>query len=162
MSGLLNISTLNSIPKKFRPATKRQIADRFVRIKLEEHGLSSEGWTHAFNTRCKTVAGWCRAKIKTIDISLCFVEKAEVAEIKDLILHEIAHALCPKCKHNNVWKTTAIRIGGSGKRTHTVQFTKPKYLARCPSGCTYVYRHRKRLRTKCKKCRAGIRYRLVK
>ncbi len=57
-------------------------------------------------------------------------------EVKDTILHEIAHALVGKAHHHDdVWRAKALEIGCSGRRCHDLQFTPPRYLVTCERGC---------------------------
>lgn len=53
--------------------------------------------------------------IKHIYISYYLITRKDWYYIKDIILHEISHALLkPNDYHNNRWKQTFIKIGGSG------------------------------------------------
>jgi hypothetical protein len=76
--------------------------------------------------------------------------------IKDTIIHEIAHALCPNQGHNRIWKRKYIELGGNGDRCggsnkyvggasgrDYIMSNVSKYTLTCPD-CNYtVYMNRK-------------------
>ena len=70
---------------------------------MTRHGL--HGWAFRFN-RCKQAMGLCVYHRRSIELSIYFVERDNpVEEIRDTILHEIAHALVgPGHGHDKVWK----------------------------------------------------------
>jgi predicted SprT family Zn-dependent metalloprotease len=74
-----------------------------------------------FINRKSSVCGWCSYDDGNHMISLNshFVEGAKVSEVKDIILHEIAHALDYYVRgfsnHDSFWKEIFIRLGGSGE-----------------------------------------------
>lgn len=73
--------------------------------------------------------GWIR-------LSIHMIPTMEEAEVKDTILHEIAHALvgCHQ-GHNWIWRQKAIEIGCNGERTtklDVVNQIRYKYKAECP------------------------------
>lgn len=81
---------------------------------LREHGL--DGWTVVAD-RAKTRAGVCRFATRRIGISAPLTALHDEAEVRDTLLHEIAHALVgPQHGHDEVWRATARRIGCSGER----------------------------------------------
>jgi hypothetical protein len=81
---------------------------------MAEHGLT--GWRFEFD-RAKRRAGVCRHQQQVIGLSAPITRLHPVAEVRDTILHEIAHALAgPKAGHGPAWATTARRIGCSGER----------------------------------------------
>ncbi|MEP9381824.1 SprT-like domain-containing protein [Nocardioides cheoyonin] len=81
---------------------------------LERHGLV--GWTIELD-QAKRRAGVCRHGRKVIGLSAPITRLHPEAEVRDTILHEIAHALVgPEAGHGPVWAETARRIGCSGER----------------------------------------------
>ena len=69
------------------------------------------------------------------------LSKKNLKEIKNTILHEIAHALVgPKHGHNEIWKQKALEIGCDAERCHYVVFSKPKYKLTCSNSCFEVTR----------------------
>ena len=108
-----------------RLATVSQVAERLIR----RHGLV--GWSFQFNDASRQ-AGRCAYGIRVISMSRLFCLKAPVEEIRDTILHEIAHALVgPEHNHDSIWKTTARSIGCTGNRCHDVDFAPFRYIVSC-------------------------------
>ena len=84
---------------------------------LNEHELFKKGWRFSFD-RAKRRAGCCRYSKKEITLAKAYAEQEEFKEIKNTILHEIAHALVgPKHGHNEIWKKKALAcISGPWKQ----------------------------------------------
>lgn len=80
---------------------------------LEKYNLKEKGWKFGIDTSNKSY-GRCDYKNKVIFLSKVFCLTITDFEIKDTILHEIAHIMCPNHGHDDVWKKTAISIGCSG------------------------------------------------
>ena len=84
-----------------------------ARSLMDEHGL--EDWTFRFSS-ARSRLGECREREKLIRIGICHAVNAEPREVRDTILHEIAHALAgAKAGHGPVWKAVAARIGATPK-----------------------------------------------
>ena len=82
---------------------------------LREHGLGD--WSIRTD-RAKTRAGVCRFGTHTISLSAALTHLHDEAEVRDTIMHEIAHALVgPFHGHDDVWRAKAIEIGCTGQRT---------------------------------------------
>lgn len=98
-----------------------------------EYGLEY-GWNFGFDL-APARAGVCRYKEKQITLSVTYCLKATKAEIRNTILHEIAHAIVgPNHGHNAVWKTVAKKIGCTAERCHRVEHTTPRWLGKCGCG----------------------------
>ena len=109
---------------------------------LNEHELFKKGWRFSFD-RAKRRAGCCRYSKKEITLAKAYAEQEELKEIKNTILHEIAHALVgPKHGHNEIWKQKALEIGCDAERCHDVVFSNPKYKLTCGNNCFEVTRYR--------------------
>jgi len=80
---------------------------------MAEHGIS-DTWTFAFDNATRRM-GLCNYRKHTISVSRHFAEHASEAQVRDTILHEIAHALTPGAKHGPGWKVVALRIGATPK-----------------------------------------------
>lgn len=81
---------------------------------LGEHGL--DGWRVTFDG-AKRRAGVCRFEQRVIGLSAPLTRVHTRDEVRDTVLHEIAHALVgPRHGHDRVWRATALRIGSSGHR----------------------------------------------
>lgn len=82
---------------------------------MTEHDLLSAGWSFTFDNASRRM-GVCRYKTKTIGVSRLYAAEATEAQVRDTILHEIAHAIVgPSHKHGLVWKAAASRIGATPK-----------------------------------------------
>lgn len=82
----------------------------------------------------KRALGTCQYGPKKIALSLHFVEKATESEVKEVILHEIAHALTPGAGHGPTWKRTAQKLGATPKATTNTGHLHNdyKYTLYCP------------------------------
>jgi predicted SprT family Zn-dependent metalloprotease len=95
--------------------------------------------------RAKGRAGICHYSRRQIGLSGPLTALHSEAEVRDTILHEVAHALAgPAAKHGPRWKAVARRIGCSGERC--VPTTSPRvpgtWVGVCPQGHT-ADRHRR-------------------
>ena len=113
---------------------------------FKKYNLNDIGWTYGFNNN-KRRGGVTKYTSKTIYISnyYIFSETTTKKDIKNTILHEIAHALSPiGSHHNHIWKRKALEIGCNGERCLRQGFMKDKdfkYIYKCSQGCQYK-RHR--------------------
>lgn len=115
---------------------------------MTEHKLF--GWQFRFN-RAKRQMGVCRYPVRNrpgrIELSVHLVVRNEEAEIRDTILHEIAHALVgPQHGHDDVWKAKCIEIGAAPKRCGQAVMPIGKWQAACPGCQKSFHRHRKPVR----------------
>jgi len=103
-------------------------AYNLARNLMNEHGLRE--WSFKFD-RAKRRAGCCKHSRKTITLSPHYVERNDYEEVKDTILHEIAHALVGhKHHHNWVWRAKAREIGAKPQRctqANEINLPKGKY-----------------------------------
>ena len=114
------------------------LADRL----LNKHELFEKGWSFSFD-RAKRRAGSCKFSKKEITLARDYAEQEDFKEIKNTILHEIAHALVgPRHGHNKIWRQKALEIGCDAERCHYVVFSKPKYKLTCINRCFEVARYR--------------------
>ena len=78
---------------------------------MDQHGL--DAWTFAF-LEAERRLGDCHFQERVIRIGRAHALDASEAEIRDTILHEIAHALAgPEARHGAQWKAIATRIGAT-------------------------------------------------
>ncbi|MCK9792800.1 SprT-like domain-containing protein [Isoptericola sp. 4D.3] len=109
-------------------------AARLARRLMAEHGLS--GWTFRFD-RARRRAGLCRYDRREISLSGPLTALYDEADVREVVLHEIAHALAgARHGHDAVWRATARRIGATGRRL--VREGSPEvegdWVGRCPAG----------------------------
>ena len=82
-----------------------------ARALMDEHGLGE--WTFAF-LEAERRLGDCNYQDRVIRVGRTHALDASDAEIRDTILHEIAHALAgPEARHGPAWKAIARRIGAT-------------------------------------------------
>ena len=80
---------------------------------MDAHGLT--GWTLAF-VEAKRRLGDCHFKDRVIRISRSHALEGSEAQIRDTVLHEVAHAIAGReAGHGPLWKATARRIGATPK-----------------------------------------------
>jgi predicted SprT family Zn-dependent metalloprotease len=119
---------------------------------MRQHGLHD--WQLVWD-RAKTRAGVCRPGARQIGLSRVLTELHSEAEVRDTVLHEIAHALVGvQHGHDAVWRATARAIGCSATRTITTSAPKPPapWVGTCPAGHVST-RHRRPERVRsCAKC----------
>lgn len=77
---------------------------------LIEEWLPGQGWRLRFDN-AKRRCGICRPMKKEIGLSRHYVRLNNEAEVRDTILHEIAHALTPRHGHDRVWKAACRKVG---------------------------------------------------
>ncbi len=126
-------------------------AEKLATKLMHEHGLTD--WTFRFDNAVSRF-GLCSYRKKEISLSKQLVELNSEAEVRDVILHEIAHAIAPKGEgHGRVWKETALAIGCSPTRIFSNKVNTPerKYTATCKSCGRVTYYHRKR-KLSCGEC----------
>lgn len=81
---------------------------------MARHRLT--GWRLVFDN-AKTRAGACRSDRREIALSRPLMSLYSPEQVTETVLHEIAHALAGAGHgHDRVWRTTARRIGASGRR----------------------------------------------
>ena len=122
---------------------------------MAEHGLLR--WQLEFD-RAKRRAGICRYDRTTIGLSGPLTRLHSEAEVRDTLLHEIAHALAgPRAGHGPRWQAIARLIGCTGERC--VPATSPRvpgaWVGTCPAGHTAeLHRRPERVRS-CSTCAPG-------
>jgi predicted SprT family Zn-dependent metalloprotease len=123
---------------------------------MTEHGLKN--WRFKFDHSTRR-AGCCNYRDKIISISFDLARTGSDADIRDTILHEIAHALVGK-KHNHdaVWKAKARAIGCTGERTHRLQFSPPRWNVRCENRCWAQTAQQRNSKFICRTCGGKLVY----
>ncbi|ABL83305.1 MULTISPECIES: SprT family zinc-dependent metalloprotease [unclassified Nocardioides] len=133
-----------------------EAARRLGRELLDQHGLTT--WTLVLD-RAKQRAGVCRHARREIGLSAPLTTLHPEPEVRDTILHEIAHALVgPRRGHDEVWRAAALRIGCSGQRCTDPQLpgVAGDWVGTCPAGHR-ITRHRRPSRPgSCATCSPGF------
>ena len=119
---------------------------------MEKWELIGQGWSFVWDTRAVRRYGQCRYRSKEIGITKKLANINTVEETKDVVLHEIAHALTgPGHGHDYVWKRMCRKVGARPERCYkpedrggTVKTIKGKYkLVNKETGEVYRYYHRR-------------------
>lgn len=119
---------------------------------LAEHGLT--GWRVELD-RAKRRAGQCRYADRVITISGPLTRLHDEGEVRETLLHEVAHALAgPRAGHGPRWRAVATRIGSTGERCLSAEAPRVAgaWVGTCPAGHT-TERHRRPTRVAtCSRC----------
>ena len=119
---------------------------------MARHGLV--GWRLVFDN-AKRRAGVCRSTGRTIGLSAPLTRLHDAGQVRETVLHEIAHALVgPKHGHDTVWAARARAIGGRAERCVPADLptVTAAWLGVCPQGHT-AERHRRPERVQsCARC----------
>ena len=111
--------------------------------KMAEH-LDMNVWQFGFDS-AKRRAGLCNYSESLITVSRYLVDIHTVDETMQVVLHEIAHALCGKeAGHTKVWLKVAKQIGYRAERFSGKEIAEEtaKWIGTCPAGHQH-YRYRK-------------------
>jgi len=130
---------------------------------MRQHGLHD--WTFRFD-HARRRFGSCRPRRRLITLSRPLAFLNEEAQVRDTILHEIAHALTPGDGHGRNWKRKCIEIGAEPRRCYGDEevVSPPRRVARYEIGCGrcgwWTDRHRRtRRKLVCRSCRAPVIFR---
>ncbi len=116
---------------------------------MAEHGL--EGWEFGWD-RARSRYGRCNFATRKITLSAYLTPHCQPSEIRNTILHEIAHALVGRSHgHDEVWRKKALSIGCDAKRCGPPSPISYAFVGTCPCCGQKFYRHR-RSRASCLKC----------
>ena len=97
----------------------RNDAMRLADELLDHHGLTSKGWVFQFDMARRRF-GACHYTSRKITLSQHITEMNDEAEVRNTILHEIAHALAGHAAaHGPHWQRVCLEIGGDGVRCYS-------------------------------------------
>ena len=138
-------------------------AHRLARALLLEHGLSN--WTFKYDRAARRF-GSCAYRGRTITLSWKLTMLNDEPQVRNTILHEIAHALAPGAGHGPTWRAACARLGIEAERCFTAQQVAmparraSRYEVGCPRCAWWHPRHRLGGRTLiCKACHTPVIYR---
>lgn len=124
---------------------------------MQEHGLYERGWRFEFDF-AKRRFGQCNYRRRTIKLSAELSYLNSYEQIRDTVLHEIAHALTPGANHGLAWQLKAAEIGCEPKCCYNREaVTQPerKVIYICDTCGKQIKRFRasaKMTRSACKHC----------
>lgn len=121
------------------------------------NGLIQDGWQLVW-TRSISTAGICKYGPKTIGLSKPLMSLWTLTQARQVILHEIAHALTPGAHHGRAWKLKCVELGIDPKRlwgSDGEAHVKPLYAGSCRSCGKAHGRNRMKPNTRyyCTECR---------
>jgi len=126
----------------------KQLAESLIRQYCPDYKFK-------FNDRYTTQFGNCNWKTKTISLSSKLVKLNKEEQIRNAILHEIAHAITPQHGHDKEWRKTAVSIGCIGDRCYSKEVVIPKrkeYNYECPNCKKISIRHIRSNTIACRNC----------
>jgi predicted SprT family Zn-dependent metalloprotease len=137
-------------------------ARTLARSLMVQHGLAD--WSLVFDRSARRF-GACSTQRRRISLSWKLVMLNSADEVRDTILHEIAHALTPGAGHGRAWKAMCERIGAKPVRCYTdaTVVSPERKAAWFQIGCQqcdwWVDRRRVGNGTLvCKRCRSPVAY----
>jgi predicted SprT family Zn-dependent metalloprotease len=110
------------------------LARDLARSLMAQHGLRD--WTFRFD-HARRRFGKCSTRRKLISLSRPLTLLNSEDEVRDTILHEIAHALTPDDGHGKRWKAMCNQIGARPVRCYTdaMVISPPRRVAPYQIGC---------------------------
>jgi predicted SprT family Zn-dependent metalloprotease len=127
-------------------------AEEMAKSLMRQHRLVPK-WAFQFD-RSKVRFGKCDYMNRIISLSRHLVELNSEGEVRDTILHEIAHAIAPRGSgHGQAWRVVARSIGCNAARCYGEEVVRPvpRYKGTCPKCRRVIFRHR-RTRIACGRC----------
>ncbi|QKJ25579.1 SprT-like domain-containing protein [Aquiluna borgnonia] len=119
---------------------------------FQRHGLIN--YSFGFD-RAVRRAGLCNYSKRRITISRHLVQVSEIHQIEQVLLHEIAHALCgQQAGHGPIWRAKATELGYLHQRIdgNAIAKSSAKYRGLCPQGHEHFRSRRPSRALSCKGC----------
>lgn len=144
---LANPGAKNPNPGAISPMDLSQVSELAISL-MQEHGLLQKSWRFSYDF-AKRRFGYCNYQKRAITISAELASRNGYEQVRDVILHEIAHALTPGAKHGPVWQTKAAEIGCKPERYYSRdEVTQPErtVIYTCPNCKREIKRFRRSAR----------------
>ena len=119
---------------------------------MRQHGLLPR-WKFKFDRAIRRF-GCCNEGKRLISLSARLTELNAEYEVRDTILHEIAHALVGvRAGHGRKWRKMASIIGCNARSCYGDEVRQPggKFVGQCPT-CGYEIQRARRRRVSCGRC----------
>ena len=132
-------------------------AARGLALGLMAEHVELRDWRFAFSRHARRTLGVCRHRQQVIVLSTAFVELNDEPTVRDIVLHELAHALVGAGHgHDAVWQAKAVEPGANPDRVCTAAVMPPgDWQATCASCRRTFDRYRQpRRRYWCRRCGA--------
>jgi hypothetical protein len=116
-------------------------AQDLARSLMKEHGLS--GWAFGWDrARCRY--GCCNYERRRISLSVPLTLLDTEANVRDTLLHEIAHALVgPGHGHDFTWRRKARALGCKAEPLGPIPTLQARYIGACPHCGEQIHRDRR-------------------
>ncbi|MBW3068511.1 MULTISPECIES: SprT-like domain-containing protein [unclassified Actinomyces] len=127
-----------------------------ARLLMAEHGVGD--WSVSLD-RARRRAGLTDHSRRRITLSRQLMALYDEAEVRETVLHEIAHARVGAAHgHDAVWRAEARRIGASGRRLVSERAPRVpgRWVGTCPAGHTVDRMRRPALPCSCSRCARGF------
>jgi len=127
-----------------------------AQLLMEEHDVAD--WSVSFD-RARRRAGQADHSRRRITLSRQLMALYDEAEVRETVLHEIAHARVGAAHgHDAVWRAEARRIGASGRRLVSGEAPRVpgRWVGTCPAGHTVDRMRRPALPCSCSRCARGF------
>ena len=138
---------------------RRALLGLYVKYLLYAYDLPN--WSFGFK-RMFAAGGYTDYETKTITFSSVAVERLPARDLRELAIHEVAHALTPEAvTHDEVWCAKSKSMGGSGG-IYTPNFSTDsdyKWLLCCPA-CEYQQHIHIKYHLWCPNCGTCAKYKL--
>lgn len=136
----------------------KTLAHRMARTLMDDHGLTNIPFEWSRGKRTMGTTVFKAGEVVKITLSHIYTDLLTEAEVKDTVLHEIAHALVGiEAGHGYMWKAKCREIGARPNACNTTSASPPKeWSSRCANGHEGHGQHRAPLRVRsCAQCFSG-------
>jgi len=117
----ISYSALDPCRKRSADVKRVRRVHGFANRLLGRHADRLADWRFGFDDGQRR-AGACFPQRRLVTVSRQFALEAPWEEVRDTVIHEVAHALTPGQGHGPAWRAAARDLGGSARRTHSVPF----------------------------------------